>query len=208
MKIFPEIINEEPLIVVFNNVFTKSECDYILKDLSDDQYEKCKTFDIDTGEEEEVNYRTSSEFDDKDFKYDFITEKIGKILSLDLNRFEKLQIIKYKSGEEYQPHHDFFNHAGNSETFDNNDRDSTAITYLNDNYEEGETHFPELDIKIKPKKGSVLYFEYGYDYETNLKTLHAGLPVKSGTKYISSSFIRSKQWDVREHPDHPVNKNT
>lgn len=56
------------------------------------------------------------------------------------------------------------------------------LFYLNDDFVGGETHFYP-DTIIKPIKGSVVVFPPMWMYP------HAGLPVKTGTKYIMSSYL-------------------
>lgn len=81
--------------------------------------------------------------------------------------------------------------AGTGERFDNHvdvSNPSSAMRYLSflfylsDNFSGGETHFlPEY--KVTPITGSVLVFPPTWQYP------HAGLEVKSGTKYIMSSYL-------------------
>jgi 2OG-Fe(II) oxygenase superfamily len=40
-----------------------------------------------------------------------------------------------------------------------------AMLYLNDDYDGGELHFTQLDIKIKPKQGQILLFWSEYPHE-------------------------------------------
>ena len=68
------------------------------------------------------------------------------------------------------------------------------IIYLNDNFSGGETLFNFLNIKIKPEKGSVLFFDYKYIDDLNIKTSHEGLSVIEGTKYIINYWIRHKPY--------------
>lgn len=56
------------------------------------------------------------------------------------------------------------------------------LFYLNDDFTGGETLFYP-DTKITPTKGSVVVFPPMWMYP------HAGLPVKTGTKYIMSSYL-------------------
>lgn len=52
----------------------------------------------------------------------------------------------------------------------------SSITYLNDDYEGGQTEFE--DLIIEPKSGNTLVFPSGFTFP------HRGLPVTSGVKYI------------------------
>ena len=58
--------------------------------------------------------------------------------------------------------------------------------YLNDVEEGGETTFPRLDLKIKPKRGSVLIFPPMWMYP------HAGEQPVSNDKYIVGTYLHYK----------------
>ena len=53
--------------------------------------------------------------------------------------------------------------------------------YLNDEFSGGELNYPDLDIKIKPKKYSLVVH--------NAQIQHAVLPVTHGTRYSITAFI-------------------
>ena len=54
----------------------------------------------------------------------------------------------------------------------------------NDNFDEGETVFPQFGLQVKPKKGTVLLFPCTWSY------LHKGNPSTNGyAKYILGSFL-------------------
>lgn len=59
------------------------------------------------------------------------------------------------------------------------------VLYLNDNYEGGEIHYPELDITYKPKAGDLVVHYAGLS--------HGVLPVSGGTRYIFTSFVRGSE---------------
>jgi predicted 2-oxoglutarate/Fe(II)-dependent dioxygenase YbiX len=105
---------------------------------------------------------------------------------------EYLQVLKYKEGGFYTPHQDAF--------FDEpNPRTVTAIIALNDDYEGGETEFPNLGKKFKLNKGDVLVFNNFTDwgYQTP-KSLHGGRPVKSGVKWICNLWIHRYPYNPNE----------
>jgi len=148
-------------------------------------------------ESEILDTRTSSSFVDDDFTFDNIRKKSYEILkdkfsyieNFSIDHFEKTQIQRYYPGQYVASHMDYFN-CGQYVT--NNDKMATLIIYLNDDFSGGETTFDFLNIKVKPEKGSALFFNY--DYNTNIKTKskHGGLPVLEGTKYIITCWIREK----------------
>lgn len=54
----------------------------------------------------------------------------------------------------------------------------TMILYLNDDYEGGEISFPYLDITLKPKAGSAVFFP------ANFMTIHEVSEVTKGVRYV------------------------
>ena len=96
-----------------------------------------------------------------------------------LDAFDFLQFLKYGVGGKYNVHVD--QHT--------DDRECSLMIYLNTVKDGGETYFPYYydktgnPIKIKAKEGRVLIFNCGHS------AFHAGLPVKSGTKYTIYTFL-------------------
>ena len=72
----------------------------------------------------------------------------------------------------------------------------TVIAYLNDVEEGGETGFPELDINVPANKGDVVVFHNTLlnDSATypkiNPKSLHGGMPVIKGEKWMVNLWFR------------------
>ena len=72
----------------------------------------------------------------------------------------------------------------------------TALVYLNDGFEGGETHFPRLDYSVKPRLGRLLVFQNTYrgsDIKHDLAE-HAALPVISGEKYAFNLWFRERKF--------------
>jgi prolyl 4-hydroxylase len=69
------------------------------------------------------------------------------------------------------------------------------VIYLNDVELGGETAFPEIGLTVTAKKGSAVYFEYCNSQEhTDPLTLHAGLPVLKGEKWIATKWMRQNTY--------------
>ena len=72
----------------------------------------------------------------------------------------------------------------------NGPRYLTFLIYLNDNFEGGETIFPNINKKIKPEKGKAVIFKNIDENENIIKqSLHGGEPVRSGQKWIINKWI-------------------
>ncbi len=101
---------------------------------------------------------------------------------------EAMQILRYQPGQQYRTHLDFIAGAENPRVL-------TALIYLNEDYEGGETAFVRTALKVKGRKGDVLVFRNaGEDKRVDPLSEHAGLPVTRGTKYLASRWIRARRW--------------
>lgn len=88
---------------------------------------------------------------------------------------EIMQILKYSPGEFYNAHYDFAPNAP---------RVISALLYLNNVEEGGETEFIYFDEKIKPKAGRLVIFPSNYAYT------HAARLPKNGNKYVAVFWMR------------------
>ena len=119
-----------------------------------------------------------------------VAERCVSLTDRPLKNCEKLQVLRYGSGGFYNPHQDTF-----SDT-EGNKRMYTIILALNDDYEEGETIFPNLRRKYKLRKGDALFFHTLDNYELmTSKALHGGLPVKSGEKWICNLWVHKHPYN-------------
>lgn len=183
-------INNEFEYQIYENVLNEDDCNILIKHFI--EYKQATTFINDV-------YFDKKNRDAKTALYDEehpILKRIRKIISekteTNINQQETpVSVIKYDVGGFYKPHYDYFDDSIKFNRPKMGNRLKTAILYLNDDYEGGETHFPLKNIKIKGKQGNLLVWRNLNKNNTpNAKTLHAGLPVIKGTKYIVVSWIR------------------
>ena len=75
----------------------------------------------------------------------------------------------------------------------------TALAYLNDVIEGGETVFPNLDKSVTPEKGKIVIFHLCKKgtYEPNPDALHGGMPVTKGEKWAFNLWFREKEVSKR-----------
>jgi predicted 2-oxoglutarate/Fe(II)-dependent dioxygenase YbiX len=101
-------------------------------------------------------------------------------------------IRKWYTGEKQDPHADceavFFRNENGIQMESINNPSSlfieyAALTYLNDDYEGGEIYFPEYDMEIKPKAGTLVFFPGSDLY------MHGVRPITSGTRYAIMTFF-------------------
>ncbi len=113
-----------------------------------------------------------------------------------MQHFETPQILHYNVGEEITPHFDFIDAKAADyaqQIKEKGQRMITFLLYLNDEYEGGETTFPELGIVHRGTRGNGLYFINAHpDLKPDRRMLHTGSPPTSGEKWIVTQFIVSK----------------
>lgn len=156
--------------------------------------------DPDTGQIGKNRVRTSSSMYFRLSMYDFIVgiavQHLAGIAGESVANAEPVAVLRYKPGEEYKPHYDYFVSAGNREELVDGrggQRTTTVFVYLNDVEEGGETDFPKLEVRIAPEKGKAVRFKNldGMG-RPNIQTLHAGRPVIRGEKWLATVWFRER----------------
>jgi len=146
------------------------------------------------------DFRTSysGNFDRHDEFACSISGRIDTLLGLNAAIGETIQGQRYLAGQEFKPHNDwFYTDQGywKRERKRGGQRSWTAMAYLNEVEEGGETHFTEVGINIEPKPGVLLVWNNAmHDGSPNEGTLHAGLPVVRGAKYVITKWYRTRKW--------------
>lgn len=183
---------DEPLIQITENFLTRDECRSLIV-ASHENLKDSTVINGITGIQEYSSFRTSDNYDlpsDHELTkivYGRISDKLG----IDQSRFEQIEVIKYSVGESFNSHWDFFSSTTEKTHFvKGGQRVGTVILYLNDVESGGETFFPSLRIVEQPVTGKMMYFKYNYDINTNIKTLHKGMPIECGEKWIATVWIR------------------
>lgn len=143
-----------------------------------------------------------------------IEDKIAAWTFLPKENGEDMQVLRYKHGEKYEPHYDYF--TDNVNTVRGGHRYATVLLYLTD-VAGGETVFPlaeEFDdtkdptlsecarkgIAVKPRKGdALLFFNLSPDGTTDSLSLHGGCPVIKGEKWSATKWIRVASFDKVHH---------
>lgn len=112
---------------------------------------------------------------------------------------EGTHVIRYNIGGEYKVHHDFFH--PNESYFDKEvterggQRAKTALVYLNDDFKGGGTEFPQKSTLVNPVTGKIVVWDnLNEDGTLDYTSLHAGLPVEEGTKYVAVIWIRQNKF--------------
>jgi prolyl 4-hydroxylase len=126
-----------------------------------------------------------------------IYQKVSAIYGIPIENAEDLQVVRYQPGQYYNEHHDSCC-AMSKECQDfeakGGQRKLTVLIYLNEDFTDGETYFPKLNIKLKAAPGdAVVFHPLAENTQCHPHALHAGSPVTSGEKWIATIWFRERK---------------
>ena len=145
-------------------------------------------------------FRTSEtcDFDHADRLVVALGAKLAWISGIDPAYGEPLQGQRYGIGQEFKAHTDYFDVDGaDFEKFctTSGQRSWTFMIYLNDVSAGGGTRFPELGRTFRPAQGALLAWNNRLpDGSGNPATLHQGMAVRKGAKYVVTRWYRERMW--------------
>jgi prolyl 4-hydroxylase len=109
-----------------------------------------------------------------------------------LSHAEDLGILRYGENEEYKPHRDYLFDPKLIGPGTAGQRTRTIFCYLNEVALGGETEFIHWHERINPKLGRVVVFDNVQDGKVDPDSVHAGLPVLAGEKYLATLWLRER----------------
>jgi hypothetical protein len=189
-----------PRMLAFAGFIMPAWCDH-LRSAAAGRLERAQVHDAKKGGLRTDPMRTGSNFAfsvvDTDFVMQMVRLRIARAARVEAAALEPPEILHYSRGEQYRLHVDFFHrslpHYPEIMAL-GGQRIKTCLVYLNEDYEGGETEFPELDIRFRGRCGEALLFENtGSDGEGDMRTRHSGMPVMSGSKWLFSQWIRNRR---------------
>lgn len=128
------------------------------------------------------------------FNFILVAQRIVNVTKIPIPNSEHLQILRYRSDQFYESHHDFIDHHVERPC---GPRILTFFLYLSDVQSGGGTLFNELDITIMPKVGRALLWPSVLSENLNKKdfrTDHEALPVVEGTKFAANAWLHLRDF--------------
>ncbi len=191
----PDAVSEAPFIRRYGGLLTIEECEYLMG-LTARLLVPAEVFDRTSGLPKQSQVRTNSVAAlwpvHQDLVVHAINLRLAAAAGLPVANGEMTNVLMYRPGEEYRPHHDFFSlDAARADA--SGQRIRTLLVYLNYEYSGGETHFVTAGKKIKGGVGdAVLFHNCDASGAPDRSSLHAGLPVTTGQKWLLSKWYREK----------------
>jgi prolyl 4-hydroxylase len=184
---------ESPALRVLGNLLSAEECEALIKE-SGPRLQRAKT--VDSSGKQQIDARRTSEgmffTIGESPLIKRIEQRIATLLSIPIDHGEGLQILHYLPGQQYEPHYDWFDpeQPGFAAiTAKGGQRIASLVMYLNTPEAGGGTAFPDIGLTVSALRGSAVYFAYDTG---DTASLHAGLPVQKGEKWIATKWLRER----------------
>ncbi|RDS80107.1 2-oxoglutarate-dependent dioxygenase [Dyella monticola] len=184
---------ESPALRVLNDFLSADECIALIEQATP-RLQRAKT--VDSSGKQQIDARRTSEgmfFTTGETPLiKRIEQRIASMLSIPVDHGEGLQVLHYLPGQQYEPHYDWFNpeQPGFAAiTAQGGQRIASLVMYLNTPDAGGGTAFPEVGVTVTARRGAAVYFAYDTGDEASL---HAGLPVQKGEKWIATKWLRER----------------
>lgn len=187
-----------PRVVVFGNLLSDDECDAMVADAAP-RLTRSETVVVETGGNEINPSRTSQGMFFSRGETPLcqrVEARIAALLNWPVVNGEGLQVLHYRPGAEYKPHHDYFDPArpGMAAVLRRGgQRVATLVMYLNTPLQGGGTTFPDVSLEVAPIKGHAVFFSYDRPHPLT-RTLHGGAPVIAGDKWVATKWLREGEF--------------
>jgi prolyl 4-hydroxylase len=192
----PEVHCADPLVETYDGAWTDEECEYLIAS-AEPWLHRSVTVTAD-GRHIPHDDRTSSDASLLGSREDFVgrwlqarmTDRIG----VPLSHAEHLVVLRYQPGQEYRRHGDWLPPGARGNLPDPDQpgqRVHTVFTYLCDVERGGATDFPEIGVRVAPRRGRIVHFtNLRADGSGDGRTVHAGMPVEAGEKWLATLWTR------------------
>lgn len=188
----------DPRVATCDAVLSALDCAHLIE-LGRPTLKPSQVVDPHSGRVLHDDYRSSSSTELAAFVEDpwalVLQQRLCDLLDAPLVNAEWLSLLHYAPGQEYRPHRDYLpppalrTPAGRQA----GQRRHTVFAYLCDVEAGGGTAFPELGVTIEPRLGrAVLFDNLDGDGAPDPRTLHAGLPVQAGEKWLATLWLRER----------------
>lgn len=187
-----------PNVIVLGNLLGPSECEALME-AARPRLVRSLTVDTKTGGEELNPDRTSEGMFFRRAENAVVRQveaRIARIFGWPQENGEGLQVLHYGPGTEYKPHYDYFDptEPGTPAILQRGgQRVATLIMYLHEPEEGGATVFPDIEVRVAPRRGNAVFFSYPQALPSSL-TLHGGEPVTTGEKWIATKWLREREF--------------
>jgi prolyl 4-hydroxylase len=196
-------LSRSPRVWTIDRFASPPECQWII-DRARDRLRAASVISPGSGADIHAGVRTNSKAEfqllDMDVTIEAVRARISAAVGVPLPGFEPTQVLHYAPGEQFHPHVDYFDPANPAyrEQLGRGQRIATFLIYLNEGFEGGETEFVDAGLKFRGNIGAAIFWaNVDAHGRTDTASRHAGLPPRSGEKWILSQWIRDRAGQAR-----------
>ena len=192
------ILSSAPCIAAVKGYLSDPMCDWLIR-LGQPHLRRADVYDDHDGLRHDTARDNDSAVLDMelaDTVVGFVRSRIAALAGVPIAALEPTQVLRYEVGQQFGVHVDFLDVSKPGQARDvaeHGQRGMTVLVYLSEDYEGGETAFPDLGLSFKGRKGDALMFwnlkESG---EPDWRTRHIGTGPTRGVKWLLSQWIRSR----------------
>jgi len=198
---------ETPRVRMAEGFATGPVCDWIRR-RAEGRMRPAMMYHGDTKSERIDPHRTCSDYQfdvlNTDLVLLLVRERVAALTKLPTVAMEPPRIFHYSLGQEIKPH---FDRCGDgvegygADTGYLGDRIVTFLLYLNDDFDGGDLDFPKAGFRCKGAKGDAVYFAHvDMAGRPDPLSLHAGLKISRGEKWVFSQWIHDRPFGVAAPP--------
>lgn len=194
-----EKLRDEPQIFLLHNFITEDEASHLMA-LAMPHLDKALVVEPGHTDQTAAKARTNSAAWLKrggDETVATIERRIGYATGTRVEQGEDLQVLHYDVGEEFTPHHDYFDPTIYSKQLSTNGghRMVTVIVCLQGALAGGKTSFPRAGLNVSTSVGdALLFYNLLPDGKPDVMSQHAGLPVVSGEKWVATKWLHIRDF--------------
>ena len=196
----PRVLQASPRLLVAEQLVPAQVCDWIVGQAVG-RLVRAELYDPATGKpvpgtDTRLNRIANFSLTDTHLLNVLVQARMAAAIGAPLAMLEPFAVLNYAPGEEYGEHVDFLDPAipaYAAELAQRGQRVATCLLYLNEDYEGGETEFPQLGVSFKGRRGDALiFFNADPSGRPDPRTVHAGRTPTSGEKWLLSQFFRNR----------------
>jgi prolyl 4-hydroxylase len=193
------MLSGKPRIAQIDGLLSVDECRLLVAS-AQPMLRPSRVHDAAAGEAARLELRTSSDasFDPllEDFALRLVQLRMAAAAGVELVQAEQLIVLRYEPGQEYRPHRDYLPpEAIERDRPASGNRQRTICAYLNTPLEGGATDFPTAGVRVEPKAARAVVFDsLDADGRPDADSLHAGLPVERGEKWLATLWLRERPY--------------
>jgi prolyl 4-hydroxylase len=191
--------SEGPAIRIAEGFASAAECRWLV-DRGRHGMRRAQVYRRDAPGYREAETRTNFESDFTIWSADIVLalmrERMAASLGTESRYFEVTKLLRYEPGQRFSLHADYQEPSTPAlarEIEQRGQRIATFLVYLNDDYDGGETDFPEAGFRFRGRAGDALWFSnVNARGEPDPRSVHAGMPPTRGTKWLLSQWVRDR----------------